>query len=167
MIVAVRRIVKVAPIALHGYRPPAPASNPVAAQFSARDDLFAHYPVLTLIHIVPGLLFMLLGPLQFGSTIRARYLRWHRWSGRVFVAFGFFFGIFLGVIEFWDAGDRRVQSSRRDYSLRIILFAGTIEGILVDPPARSSATSRMDDSRILNWIGGGYDPADYGDIFRH
>jgi hypothetical protein len=79
--VALRRIVNVVPIVLHGYHPPPPASNPVAAQFIALDDLFAHYPVLTLIHIVPGLLFMLLGPLQFSATIRARNLRWHRWSG--------------------------------------------------------------------------------------
>src|SRR6202166_5364258 len=91
--VAVRRIVNVLPVVLHGFRPPPPASNPVAAQFGALDDLFAHYPVLTLIHIVPGLLFMLLGPLQFSSTIRARHLRWHRWSGRVFVACGFVIGI--------------------------------------------------------------------------
>ncbi|HTC66139.1 MAG TPA: DUF2306 domain-containing protein [Candidatus Acidoferrum sp.] len=91
--VAVRRMVNLVPILLHGYRPPAPASNPVAEQFSALDDLFAHYPVLTLVHIVPGLLFMLLGPLQFSSTIRVHHLRWHRWSGRVFVACGFVIGI--------------------------------------------------------------------------
>jgi len=42
---------------------------------------------------VPGLLFMLLGPLQFSSTIRARHLRWHRWSGRVFVVCGVVIGI--------------------------------------------------------------------------
>jgi uncharacterized membrane protein len=91
--VAVRRMVNVVPVVLHGYHPPPPAANPVAAQFTALDDLFAHYPVLTLIHIVPGLLFMLLGPLQFSSTIRARHLRWHRWSGRVFVVCGFVIGI--------------------------------------------------------------------------
>jgi uncharacterized membrane protein len=98
--VAVRRIVNVVPIALHGYRPPRPAPNPVAAQFGALDDLFAHYPVLTLIHIVPGLLFMLLGPLQFSSTIRARHLRWHRWSGRVFVACGIVVGISALIMSF-------------------------------------------------------------------
>jgi uncharacterized membrane protein len=92
-VVAVRRLVHVVPIVLHGYRPPPPTSNPVVAQFSALDDLFARYPVLTLIHIVPGLLFMLLGPLQFSSAIRARHLRWHRWSGRIFVACGFVIGI--------------------------------------------------------------------------
>ena len=98
--VAVRRMVKVVPVVLHGYHPPPPASNPVAAQFGALDDLFAHYPVLTLIHIVPGLLFMLLGPLQFSSTIRARHLRWHRWSGRVVVACGFVIGISALVMSF-------------------------------------------------------------------
>jgi uncharacterized membrane protein len=98
--VAMRRMVKVVPVVLHGYRPPPPASNPVAAQFGALDDLFAHYPVLTLIHIVPGLLFMLLGPLQFSSTIRARHLRWHRWSGRVFVACGLVIGISALVMGF-------------------------------------------------------------------
>jgi uncharacterized membrane protein len=98
--VALRRIVKLVPIALHGYRPPTAPSNPVAAQFTALDDLFAHYPVLTLIHIVPGLLFMLLGPFQFSSTIRARHLRWHRWSGRVFVACGFVIGISALVMSF-------------------------------------------------------------------
>src|ERR1700726_3698890 len=102
-VVAVRRMVHVVPIVLHGYRPPPPASNPVVAQFSALDDLFAHYPVLTLIHIVPGLLFMLLGPLQFSSTIRARHLRWHRWSGRVFVAFGFLVVNFALKMSFWMA----------------------------------------------------------------
>jgi uncharacterized membrane protein len=98
--VALRRIVNLVPIVLHGYRPPHPAGNPVAAQFSALDDLFAHYPILTLIHIVPGLMFMLLGPLQFSATIRARHLRWHRWSGRVFVACGFVIGISALIMSF-------------------------------------------------------------------
>src|SRR5882724_3004732 len=91
--VAVRRKVHLVPIAVGGYHPPAVTSNPVAAQFAALDDLFAHYPILTLAHIVPGLLFMLLGPLQFSPTIRARHLRWHRWSGRIFVICGVVIGI--------------------------------------------------------------------------
>ena len=99
-IVAVRRMVKVIPFALHGYHPPPPANNAVAAQFGALDDLFAHYPGLTLIHIIPGLLFMLLGPLQFSSTIRARHLRWHRWSGRIFVACGFVIGVSALIMSF-------------------------------------------------------------------
>ena len=92
-VVAVRRMVHLVPIVVGGYHPPVVISNPVAAQFAKLDDLFAHFPILTLVHIVPGLLFMLLGPLQFSSTIRARHLRWHRMSGRVFV----FCGVVIGI----------------------------------------------------------------------
>lgn len=92
-VVAVRRTVHLVPILVRGYHPPVVSSNPVAAQFAKLDDLFAHYPILTLVHIVPGLLFMLLGPLQFSSTIRARHLRWHRINGRIFVICGVVIGI--------------------------------------------------------------------------
>ena len=98
--VAVRRMVHLVPIIVGGYHPPGVTSNPVAAQFGALDDLFARYPILTLVHIVPGLLFMVLGPLQFSPTIRARHLRWHRWSGRVFVVCGVVIGISALVMSF-------------------------------------------------------------------
>lgn len=90
--VGLRRIVNLLPIVTSGYHPPA-ARSAAAAQFAALDDLFAHYPILTLIHVVPGLLFMLLGPWQFSAAIRARHLRWHRWSGRIFVISGFILGV--------------------------------------------------------------------------
>jgi uncharacterized membrane protein len=91
--VVVRRTVTLVPILVNGYAPPAPASNSVAAQFAALDDIFARYPVLTLIHIVPGMLFMVLGPLQFSATIRVRYLQWHRWSGRVYLLCSLIIGV--------------------------------------------------------------------------
>ena len=83
--VATRRIITVVPIAVSGYRPPTTSPNPMDREFSALDDLFAHYPRLTLIHVVPGVASMLLGPLQFNSILRARHLWWHRWSSPVFV----------------------------------------------------------------------------------
>jgi uncharacterized membrane protein len=46
------------------------------------------------------MLFMILGPLQFSSRIRARHLRWHRWSGRVFVVCGLVIGISALVMSF-------------------------------------------------------------------
>jgi hypothetical protein len=91
--VVVRRTVTLVPILVNGYTPPAPASNPVAAQFAALDDIFARYPVLTLIHIIPGVLFMVLGPLQFSATLRARHLHWHRWSGRVYLICSLIIGV--------------------------------------------------------------------------
>ena len=98
--VAARRIVKLVPIIANGYHAAPASTNPTAAQFSALDDVFARYPILTLVHIVPGLLFMVLGPLQFSSKIRARYLRWHRLSGRVFVVCGLVIGVSALVMSF-------------------------------------------------------------------
>src|SRR5271163_3710519 len=74
----VRRAVVVSPIVLQGYRPPVSAANSRLAQLRAIDDVFARHPRLTLIHILPAMLFMILGPLQFSAAIRARYPRWHR-----------------------------------------------------------------------------------------
>ena len=98
--IGVRRTLHLVPIVAHGYHPPAVSSNPRLAQLAALDDLFALHPILTLVHIVPGMLFMILGPLQFSSRIRARHLRWHRWSGRVFVVCGLVIGISALVMSF-------------------------------------------------------------------
>jgi Predicted membrane protein (DUF2306) len=70
------------------------------AQLAALDDLFAQHPILTLVHIVPGMFFMILGPLQFSSRIRARHLRWHRLSGRVFAVCGLVIGISALAMSF-------------------------------------------------------------------
>jgi hypothetical protein len=93
--IVVRRTIQVVPILLNGYHPPA-----VQSPSSALDDVFARHVILTLIHIVPGLFFVLLGPLQFSSTIRTRYIRWHRWSGYVFFICGLIIGISALVMSF-------------------------------------------------------------------
>lgn len=56
-------------------------NNPAAALDRAFDDR----RTLTLFHIVPGMLFMILGPLQFVRSLRAKHPRIHRWSGRIFL----------------------------------------------------------------------------------
>jgi uncharacterized membrane protein len=93
-------MVHLVPIVVSGYHPHTVTSSPAAAQFAALDDLFAHYPILTLAHIVPGLLFMMLGPLQFSETVRARHLQWHRLTGRIFVICGVVIGISALVMSF-------------------------------------------------------------------
>ncbi|HEU4322565.1 MAG TPA: DUF2306 domain-containing protein [Roseiflexaceae bacterium] len=87
-----RRVVALVPVLVGGGSAPE-ATNPVAAQFAALDKVFADYPVLTLVHIIPGLLFMLLGPLQFSTRLRARYPAWHRWAGRVFLLSSLVIGV--------------------------------------------------------------------------
>jgi len=57
------------------------AKNP-AVQLDAH---FANHTTLTLTHILPAMLFMVLGPLQFVRGLRAKYPRVHRWSGRIFL----------------------------------------------------------------------------------
>ena len=98
--VAARRIIYLGPILAHGYSPRAIPPDFRAAQFVALDKVFARHPILTMIHAVPGLLFMVLGPFQFSESIRARHLQWHRWTGRVFIAAGFIIGVSALVMSF-------------------------------------------------------------------
>lgn len=81
--VGIRRMFNLSPTA-------APPRFPVAADL---DRGFITHAQLTRVHVIPGLLFMVLGPLQFSSRIRGRHLRFHRYSGRVFVGAGFVVGI--------------------------------------------------------------------------
>jgi len=65
------------------------------------DSGFARHPGLTLLHIVPGLVFVILGPLQFVARIRARHINLHRWCGRIYVVSGVLVGVtslVLGVV---------------------------------------------------------------------
>lgn len=57
------------------------------------DGSFARHPLITFIHILPGALFMVLGPLQFLPGIRRNYPRFHRRSGRVFIFTGYIVGL--------------------------------------------------------------------------
>ncbi len=68
---------------------------------SSIDTGYADHPSLTMLHILPGALFMILGPLQFVRRIRSRALGFHRWSGRVFVISSLVIGVtgmIMGVV---------------------------------------------------------------------
>jgi uncharacterized membrane protein len=80
---AVRRTVSLVGVFESGH---APSINPV-------DSSFAEHPLITLIHILPGLLFMLLGPLQFIKGLRRRRPVLHRWTGRIFLICGAIIGV--------------------------------------------------------------------------
>ncbi len=64
------------------------------------DTGFARHPVLTLIHILPGLLFFVLAPLQFVERVRRRAPRAHRWMGRIAVVLGIVIGVSALMISF-------------------------------------------------------------------
>ncbi|HEX4543238.1 MAG TPA: DUF2306 domain-containing protein [Candidatus Acidoferrum sp.] len=86
-VVARRALVLLAPAQFAGNFAPA----------RALDDIFALHRSLTLVHIIPGFLFMVLGPLQFVKNIRSRYPTFHRWSGRVLVVSG----LIIGFTAIW------------------------------------------------------------------
>ena|SRR5882672_4730922 len=66
------------------------ARNGPAAELDAH---FAKQRAVTLLHILPGMLFMVLGPLQFVRGLRAKHPAVHRWSGRIFLAASAVIGI--------------------------------------------------------------------------
>ncbi len=71
----------------------APAPAPSAfSETAALDAGFSRHRLLTLVHIVPGLLFVVLAPLQFVRKLRNRKPRLHRWIGRAVVLSGIVIG---------------------------------------------------------------------------
>ena len=70
---------------------------------AALDAGFARHPVLTLLHIILGALFVILALLQFAPKIRAKHLTFHRWSGRFLVATGILIGISALVMSYTTA----------------------------------------------------------------
>jgi drug/metabolite transporter (DMT)-like permease len=68
----------------------------VSARKGPAGDLDGHFAkerTLTLLHILPGMLFMVLGPLQFVKSLRTKYPAIHRWSGRIFLTASAVIGI--------------------------------------------------------------------------
>lgn len=72
------------------------ASNPAAAL----DAGFAKHVALTLVHILPGALFLVLAPLQFVRSIREKHLQVHRWMGRILVVSGLIIGVTALVMSY-------------------------------------------------------------------
>ncbi|CAN5332017.1 hypothetical protein BH20BAC1_BH20BAC1_11260 [soil metagenome] len=54
---------------------------------------YANNPALTLVHILPGIIFLILGALQFIKPFRNRYLKWHRLLGKIYIILGLVVGI--------------------------------------------------------------------------
>src|SRR5437868_596747 len=87
IVMVVRRTLVLAGF-IGSFNPPGTAKNAPAF-----DEGFGRHPIVTLIHILPGALFMILGPLQFMPRIRSRYPWLHRLSGRIYIITGYIIGI--------------------------------------------------------------------------
>ena len=58
------------------------------AMFNAFDIRYYDHYIATFLHLIPALLIVSIGPMQFITAIRNRYRTFHRWSGRVFLVCG-------------------------------------------------------------------------------
>jgi uncharacterized membrane protein len=86
--IVTRRTFFLIPVLENRYQPiPPPPGVPAFP-----DEGFVNNPVLTLIHILPALIFILFGLLQFTKTIRTKYPTFHRWNGRVLMILGLIIG---------------------------------------------------------------------------
>ena len=95
IVIVVRRTLLVIPVLINGYHAPA-----ITSKFTQMDDIFAHHPLLTLIHIIPGLVFVISGPFQFMHKVRSRYPKWHRVGGRLFLISGSIIGTTALIMSF-------------------------------------------------------------------
>jgi hypothetical protein len=64
------------------------------------DADFARHLALTLIHILPGGLFLVLAPLQFVRGIREKHLQVHRWIGRALFGCGLVIGFSALIMSY-------------------------------------------------------------------
>lgn len=71
-----------------------------ASPAAVLDAGFARHMLLTLIHILPGGLFLTLASLQFVPSIRQKHLQLHRWMGRVLVVCGIIIGTSALVMSY-------------------------------------------------------------------
>lgn len=72
-----------------------------ASELHRFDSRFAEHRLITLLHIVPGGVFLLFAPLQFSLRVRRRFIRFHRWSGRILIVLGLATvvpGLFFGLL---------------------------------------------------------------------
>ena len=89
VVIIFRRTLFLIPVLQNNYRPTAPVNG--MPYFP--EDGFVKNALLTLVHILPALLFVLLGPLQFVKTIRAKSPHLHRLFGKIVLVSGVIIGV--------------------------------------------------------------------------
>ncbi len=90
----------------------------------AFDVRYIQHPWVTLLHIVPGVLFLSLGPLQFVARIRQRRINLHRRLGRILLICAAISGVLSLIVNFLfpAAGGISTQSATAFFGV-IFLFS--------------------------------------------
>jgi uncharacterized membrane protein YozB (DUF420 family) len=77
----------------------------------AFEHRYARYPWLAYAHILPGVVYLSLAPIQLWRGFRNRHLRWHRRIGRVALIAGLLSGIFAIIFGWFLAWGGSLQAS--------------------------------------------------------
>ena len=59
--------------------------------------VFEQHPIGIYAHIFASLIALVLGPFQFSGNLRAKYIRLHRWTGRIYLLLGVLLGGTAGL----------------------------------------------------------------------
>jgi uncharacterized membrane protein len=115
VVIVLLRVAELTETFLSGVLPPA----------NSYDAGFARRPLLTLLHIIAGFIFVVLGPLQFVTKIRTRHINLHRWCGRIYVASALVVGVTaLGLGIFVGFGGAVETAAVTVFSLLFLVFLG-------------------------------------------
>jgi hypothetical protein len=99
------------------------ASSHVTPATGSVDATYARHAPTMLLHVTFGLLFMLLGPLQFVRRLRAAHPQVHRWCGRVYIVAGLVLGVSaLSIVFRFPVGGLN-ESTAVVFAAAIFLFS--------------------------------------------
>jgi len=101
------------------------APNPRFTAATALDASFAAHRSLTLLHILPASVFMVLMPFQFVKRIRTRHVAVHRWSGRLLLLLGAVIGASALIMSFtMNIGGVSETAATTLFGILFLLFLG-------------------------------------------
>jgi uncharacterized membrane protein YozB (DUF420 family) len=125
VIIVIRRFFFLIPVLENTYLPAAPVAG--VPQFP--EEGFVNNPWLTLVHILPGLLFVGLGLTQFVKRIRQKKPAFHRGAGRVVLASGLIIG-FTGVVMGFKMSISGVTETAATTLFGILFLFSLVKGFL-------------------------------------
>jgi uncharacterized membrane protein len=98
-------------------------SPAIPGRFIPEETGFARHPLLTMAHIIPGLIFIALGPLQFVRALRIRRPGLHRWMGRLVLVSGMIIGCTALVMSPQMAIGGAIETAATIFFAILFLFA--------------------------------------------
>src|SRR5215510_15258114 len=120
---------------------------------------------MTLLHIVPSLLFVLLVPLQFVRSLRVRHSRFHRWTGRLVMGLGIVIGTSALLLSASPVGGIVEATATVLFGCLFLFSLGNAWWHIRN--RRVELHREWGHSHGCNCLGCRYDASDYGCLLRN